>query len=75
MLVGEATAKLKDEQASLRGILISLRKEENIERNAERGKQMEAGKEAEVQRSLGGEGLRKFTGKAETNILKCQGSM
>ena len=51
MLVGEATAKLKDEQASLRGILISLRKEENIERTAERGKQMGVGKEAEVQRT------------------------
>lgn len=36
---------------------------------------MGVGKEAEVRRSLGGEGLRKFTGKAETNILKCQGSM
>ena len=36
---------------------------------------MGVGKEAEVWRSLGGEGLWKFTGKAETNILKCQGSM
>ena len=31
--------------------------------------------EAEVQRSLGGKGLQKFTRKAETNILKCQGSL